>query len=68
MAESRQKMGMCNYCQELGPVYEQEDDQRVIFLICKRCITDVLNRIKIDQQLKRLRARREWERHNDEGA
>ena len=34
-------MGMCNYCQELGRVYEQEDTERPVFLICKRCISDV---------------------------
>jgi hypothetical protein len=55
---------MCNYCQELGPIYEQEDDSRVIFLICKRCITDVIKRLEIDQKLKRLRARKEWDRYD----
>ena len=64
MAKSEQKIGMCNYCQELGPIYEQEDDNRVIFLICKRCITDVIKRLEIDQKLKRLRARKEWDRYD----
>ena len=64
MAQSDQKIGMCNYCQELGPIYEQEDDNRVIFLICKRCITDVIKRLEIDQKLKRLRARKEWDRYD----
>lgn len=68
MAESEQKLGMCNYCQELGPVYEQEDDQRVIFLVCKRCIKDVITRLEIDRKMKKLRARREWQRYDDEGA
>ena len=68
MAESDQKMGMCNYCQELGPVYEQEDESRVIFLVCKRCIKDVIDRIEIDRKMKKLRARREWERYDTEGA
>ena len=68
MAESGQKMGMCNYCQELGPVYEQEDESRVIFLVCKRCIKDVIDRIEIDRKMKKLRARREWERYDTEGA
>lgn len=68
MAESGQKMGMCNYCQELGPVYEQEDESKVIFLVCKRCIADVLKRIDIDRKIKKIRARKEWERYDNEGA
>lgn len=68
MEQSDQKIGMCNYCQELGPIYEQEDDSRVIFLICKRCIKDVITRLEIDRKMKRLRARREWQRYDDEGA
>jgi len=68
MSESEQKIGMCNYCQELGPIYEQEDDTRVIFLVCKRCIKDVIKRLEIDRKMKRLRARREWQRYDDEGA
>jgi len=68
MAKSEQKIGMCNYCQELGPIYEQEDEQRVIFLVCKRCIKDVITRLEIDQKMKKLRARKEWNRYDTEGA
>ena len=68
MTQSDQKIGMCNYCQELGPIYEQEDDTRVIFLVCKRCIKDVIKRLEIDRKMKKLRARREWQRYDDEGA
>jgi hypothetical protein len=64
MEQSDQKIGMCNYCQELGPIYEQEDENRVIFLICKRCITDVIKRLEIDQKMKKLRARKEWDRYD----
>mgnify|MGYP006289307129 CR=1 FL=1 len=28
-------------CNELGPVYEQEDEYRPLFLVCLRCIKDI---------------------------
>ena len=41
MSDSK-KLGMCNYCQSLGPVFEQEDEGGVpLFLICHNCITDI---------------------------
>lgn len=42
-------MGMCNYCNELTQVYEQEDEYRSLFLVCKRCIKDIFVRIDIDE-------------------
>jgi hypothetical protein len=43
-------MGMCNYCNELTRVYEQEDEHRAVFLVCVRCIGDIITRIKIDEK------------------
>jgi translation initiation factor 2 beta subunit (eIF-2beta)/eIF-5 len=42
-------MGMCNYCNELTKVYEQEDEHRSLFLVCKSCIKDIFVRIDIDE-------------------
>ena len=47
----RKKLGMCNFCAELGPVYEQEDEHRAIFLVCLRCIKDVMKRLYLDEEL-----------------
>jgi hypothetical protein len=47
----RKKLGMCNFCAELGPVYEQEDDYRALFLVCLRCLKDVMKRIDMDGTL-----------------
>jgi hypothetical protein len=58
MGDSTKKLGMCNYCQELGPVYEQEDEVRPIFLVCLRCITDIQTRIRLDDLQNKLRRRR----------
>lgn len=58
MGDSAKKLGMCNYCQELGPVYEQEDDVRPIFLVCLRCIKDIQARIRLDDLQNKLRRRR----------
>ena len=46
--ERRKKMGMCNFCAELGSVYEQEDEYRALFLVCLRCIKDIVHRIDLD--------------------
>ena len=43
-------MGMCNYCNELTKVYEQEDEHRSLFLVCIRCIKDIFVRINIDEE------------------
>lgn len=54
----RKKLGMCNYCQSLGPVYEQENDQGTpTFLICHNCITDVFVGIEQDGKRKAIRQR-----------
>lgn len=53
----RRKLGMCNYCQALGPVFEQEDYDRPIFLICKNCITDVFQSIEWEDVSKQIRQR-----------
>jgi hypothetical protein len=42
---------MCNFCAELGPVYEQEDEYRALFLVCLRCVKDVMKRIDMDGEL-----------------
>jgi len=42
---------MCNFCAELGPVYEQEDDYRALFLVCLRCLKDVMKRLDMDGTL-----------------
>ena len=47
----RKKLGMCNFCAELGPVYEQEDEYRALFLVCLRCLKDVMKRIDLDGEL-----------------
>lgn len=46
--DDRKKLGMCNFCAELGPVYEQEDEYRAVFLVCLRCLKDVVKRIDLD--------------------
>ena len=46
--DDRKKLGMCNFCAELGPVYEQEDEYRALFLVCLRCLKDVMKRIDLD--------------------
>jgi hypothetical protein len=58
MEVSDKKLGMCNYCQELGPVYEQEDEHRSLFLVCLRCIKDIQARIRLDDLQNKLRRRR----------
>lgn len=49
--DDSRKLGMCNFCAELGPVYEQEDEYRAVFLICLRCIKDVMKRLYMDEEL-----------------
>ena len=46
--DDRKKLGMCNFCAELGPVYEQEDEYGALFLVCLRCLKDVMKRIDLD--------------------
>jgi hypothetical protein len=58
MGDSGKVLGMCNYCQELGTVYEQEDEYRSIFLVCLRCIKDIQTRIRLDDLQNKLRRRR----------
>jgi hypothetical protein len=48
-------MGMCSYCQNLGLVYEQEDQTRSLFLICHNCITDVVEGIELDTKRNEIR-------------
>ena len=55
MSDSK-KLGMCNYCQELGPVFEQEDKNGTpTFLICHNCITDVVEGIELDTKRNEIR-------------
>jgi hypothetical protein len=48
-------MGMCSYCQNLCPVYEQEDTTRSLFLICHNCIADVMDGIELDTKRNEIR-------------
>ena len=60
----RKKLGMCNYCQSLGPIFEQENADGVpTFLICHNCITDVFVGIEQDHKRKAIRQRHNlrWE-------
>jgi hypothetical protein len=60
MEETRKKLGMCNYCQSLGPVYEQENAAGVpTFLICHNCITDVFVGIDIKEKIDRSKQRQQ---------
>lgn len=43
-------MGMCSYCQALGPVYEQESQTASLFLICRNCVIDVVRGIELDAE------------------
>jgi hypothetical protein len=54
MSDSK-KLGMCNYCQSLGQVYEQEDLSKSLFLICHNCIADVLDGIELDTKRNEIR-------------
>lgn len=67
MSDSEKKLGMCNYCQELGPVYEQEDEHRPLFLVCLRCIKDIQSRIRLDELQQKLRKRRRLHELEEEG-
>ena len=65
MKKSARKLGMCNYCQELGPIYEQEDDRGVpTFLICRNCIKDVFTALEVEDRVQDIRQRhnRQFER------
>ncbi|CAB4149293.1 hypothetical protein UFOVP529_77 [uncultured Caudovirales phage] len=54
----RRKLGMCNYCQALGPVFEQEDAAGVpTFLICRNCITDVFVGFTVEEKRQAIRRR-----------
>jgi len=60
----RKKLGMCNYCQSLGPVFEQENEGGVpTFLVCHNCITDVIIGFEIRdraERRKRFQQMRWW--------
>lgn len=68
MSDSK-KLGMCNYCQALGPVYEQENEAGVpTFLICRNCITDVFVGIRVEEKAQDIRQRhnlrfQQWMNH-----
>lgn len=56
----RKKLGMCNYCQSLGPVFEQENKDGVpTFLICHNCITDVFVGFTIQEKIQQSRQRQQ---------
>lgn len=38
---SGRTLGVCNFCNELTRVYEQEDEYRSLFILCMRCIKDI---------------------------
>lgn len=57
MSDQR-KLGMCNYCQALGPVFEQETAEGVpTFLICHNCIGDVFVGLEADKRVQDIRQR-----------
>lgn len=59
MSDSK-KLGMCNYCQSLGPVYEEENAEGVpTFLICRNCITDVFVGFEIREKVERSKQRQQ---------
>jgi hypothetical protein len=58
--ESRKKLGICNYCNELGPVFEQENEARPIFLVCGRCIGDIFKSFEIEEKRKGIRRKLQW--------
>jgi hypothetical protein len=61
----RKKLGMCNYCQSLGPVYEQEDLRgNPTFLVCHNCITDVIVGIEMAEDKTRRPIRRKTNSEN----
>ena len=67
MSDSK-KLGMCNYCQELGPVFEQEDkDGTPTFLICHNCISDINVGIAIKEQVEKKRETWDRKRPEDTG-
>lgn len=42
MVNERRLMGRCTWCQEIRRVFEQEDANRAVFLVCTDCIKDVV--------------------------
>lgn len=59
MSDSK-KLGMCNYCQSLGPVYEEENAAGVpTFLICRNCITDVFVGFEIREKVEQSKQRQQ---------
>jgi hypothetical protein len=50
-------LGQCNYCQQLGRVYVQEDEYRPLFLVCIKCITDILQGVDIEKRREEIRRR-----------
>jgi hypothetical protein len=60
MKETRKKLGMCNYCQALGPVFEEENVDGVpTFLICHNCITDVFVGFEVRERIDNAKQRQQ---------
>jgi hypothetical protein len=57
----RKKLGVCNFCNDLGPVYEQEDEYRPLFLVCKRCIGDIFTGLESSERSKNIRKKLRWD-------
>ena len=34
-------MGICNFCNSVARVYEQEDEYQTIFVLCMSCLRDI---------------------------
>jgi translation initiation factor 2 beta subunit (eIF-2beta)/eIF-5 len=52
---TRKLMGRCTWCQEIRRVFEQEDGDRVVFLVCANCIKDVMQSYdRLQSYFKRL--------------
>lgn len=61
----RRKLGMCNYCQDLGQIYEQENAAGVpTFLVCRNCITDIFVGINLQERAEKRRQMR-WRLERD---
>lgn len=58
--EIGKKLGICNYCSELGPVFEQENEARPIFLVCGRCIGDIVKSFEITERRNKIRRKLQW--------
>lgn len=58
--EDRRKLGICNYCSELGLVFEQENESRPVFLVCGRCISDIFDSLDVEERRKHIRRKLQW--------